>query len=274
MKLIEKNRSDIILALLFIESVFLSFAMGNRGLFWFIFIVSAVTVFLYGLLVLNIPVKTFLQENKKNDVLLIVFMTAMFNANVVVFQNRIILAIVFAVYYVGLRFLVRMFKDGPINQIQKNALNLSVFITVFLGSNFIFTFLISLEKGTNNIILIPINIILFFFIYLISYYSFTKNRVATKWSRTYSLVLALVTSEVSMLTGFYLQKYPTFYKTENISNVAITTAPLFIIVTYYCIYGLMIHKLEKNFYPRVIFEYVGTATIIILTLLVTIKWSA
>ena len=54
MSFLAKNKSDVILGLLFIESILLSLVLENKGLFWFIFIVSAITIFLYSIMVLDI----------------------------------------------------------------------------------------------------------------------------------------------------------------------------------------------------------------------------
>lgn len=272
MNLLKKNKSDLLLAFLFLESVLLSMMLDSKGFFWMLFIASSITMFFYAILFLELPIKKFLDNDKKYDVFLVVVMTAMFNANVMVFSNRLVLAISFAIYYVGLRALMGMFKKGLVNQVQKNALNLSVLLTVFLGSNLLTNITIAVEKALGEFVILPATAILFAFIYLISYYNFIKNRISKKWARLYSVVLSIILSETALIAGFYLERYPSIYKVESTSNMSIVTLPLFLVVIYYMIYGLMIHKLEKRLTSRILMEYVGISVVITLTLFITIRW--
>lgn len=274
MKAIARNKSDLILAFLYIESILLSLITENKGFFWMLFLLSTVTVFFYCLLFLEIHWKRILESEKRYDVALVVAMTVMFNANVMVFANRLLLGIIFFVYYLGVRYLMEMFKKGQVNQMQKNALNLSAIFIIFLGSNLLTNIAIAAQKGVGEIVVPIVNAMTFAFIYLISYYNFTKNKVAKKWTRAYSLVLALILTETAILSGFYLERYPTIYKAEGVSNMSIVTLPLFLVVIYYLVYGLMIHKLEKRMTPRVLMEYIGISVVIILTLFITIRWFA
>jgi len=272
MNFLTKNKSDLLLAFLFLESILLSMMLDSKGFFWMLFIASSITMFFYAIFFLELPIKKFLDNEKKYDVFLVVVMTAMFNANVMVFSNRLVLGIIFAVYYAGLRGLMGMFKKGFVNQAHKNALNLSVLLTVFLGSNLLTNITIAVEKALGEVVILPATIILFAFVYLISYYNLIKNKVAKKWAKGYSLVLSLILSETALISGFYLERYPSIYKVESTSNMAIVTLPLFLVVIYYMIYGLMIHKLEKRLTSRVLMEYVGIAVVITLTLFITIRW--
>lgn len=272
MEIFKKNKPDLILAFLYVESILLSLILENKGFFWLIFVLSSITVFFYCIIFLKIDVKKFLENEKKYDVFLVVVMTAMFNANVMVFSNRLVLAVLFLGYYLGLRYLMGMFRKGLVNQIQKNALNLSVLFTVFLGSNLLTNIAIAVEKETGEIIVVLVNVALFTFVYLISFYNFTKNKVAKKWVKTYSVVLALILSETSLIAGFYLERYPSIYKVESTSNMSIVTLPLFLVIIYYMLYGLMIHKVEKRLTSRVLMEYVGISAVIMLTLFITIRW--
>jgi hypothetical protein len=274
MQALAKYKSDTILALLFIESILLSLVVESKGLFWFLFAVSVITVFLYCLLFLNISIKKFLENKKRNDIFLIVLMTALFNANIAVFQNRIFLSVLFILYFLGIRYLIRFFDKGSMGQVQKNALNLSVLFTIFLGANLITNVVIILQKGVSDFVVLPINLLLFGFIYLLSYYHLIKNKAGKKWTRIYSLALAFILTETSLLAGFYLERYPTIYKVESMSDMAIVTLPLFLIVIYYLLYGLMIHKIEKRLTLRVLLEYLSVSIIITLTLFVTIRWFA
>ncbi len=272
MDVFKKNKSDLILAFLYVESLLLSLILENKGFFWLIFVLSSVTVFFYCIMSLRIDIKKFLESDKKYDVFLVVAMTAMFNANVMVFSNRLVLAIIFLGYYLGLRYLVGMFKKGPVNQIQKNALNLSILFTVFLGSNLLTNITIALQKETGDIIVVLANAALFAAIYFISYYNFIKNKVAKKWVKAYSVILALILSETSLIAGFYLERYPSIYKVESTTNMSIVTLPLFLVIIYYMLYGLMIHKVENRLTSRVLMEYIGISAIIMATLFVTIRW--
>lgn len=274
MKISARNKSDLVLAFLYIESILLSLIIENRGFFWLLFLLSTVTVFFYSIILLEIHWKKVLESEKKYDVAIVVAMTAMLNANVMVFANRLILGIILLAYYIGLRYLMGMFKKPAVGQIQKNALNLSVLFIIFLGSNLLTNIAIVLEKGLGEVMVALANIVMFVFIYLISYYNFTKNRVAKKWARAYSVVLALILSEASLLAGFYLERYPSIYKVESTSNMSIVTLPLFLVVIYYMVYGLMIHKLEKRLSSRVLMEYIGISVVILITLFITIRWFA
>ncbi len=274
MSFLAKNKSDAILGLLFMESILLSLVLENKGLFWLIFIASTVTVFLYSIMVLDVQIKKFWGNGRRNDIIFIITMTALMNANIMIFPNRIILAIIFAAYYAGLRYLIWMFKKETVTQIQKNAINLAALLAVFLGTNFNANIAIIAEKSMGGFVVLPATALLFAPIYLIAYYNFIKNRVAKKWTHVYSLVLALILSETALLAGFYLERYPSIYKTENASSMSIVTLPLFLVVIYYMLYGLMIHKLEKRLVPRVLMEYVGISVVIMATLFITIKWFA
>lgn len=274
MSFLAKNKSDVILGLLFIESILLSLVLENKGLFWLIFIISAITVFLYSTMVLEIPIKHLRESDKRDDVIFILVMTVLINANIMIFPNRLILSIIFLLYYSGLRYLLSIFKKDAVGQIQKNALNLSALFVIFLGINFNANISIIVEKSTGGFVVLPATVLIFVSIYLIAYYNFIKNRVAKKWAYTYSLSLALILSETALLAGFYLEKYPSIYKAESTSNMSIVTLPLFLVVIYYMLYGLMIHKLEKRLIPRVLMEYIGISTVIIATLFITIKWFA
>lgn len=274
MQALAKYRSDTILALLFVESILLSLVVENKGLFWTLFAASTITVFLYSIMFLNIPLKKFREDKKRDDILLIVVMTAMFNANITVFQNRLFLALLFIVYFVGLRYLIRIFKKEAVGQVQKNALNLSVLFTIFLGANLITNVSIILQKELSDFMTLPTNLLLFAFVYALSNYNFIKNKVSKRWARTYSLVLALVLTETSLVAGFYLERYPSIYRVESTSSMAIVTLPLFLVVIYYLVYGLMIHKLGKNITSRVLLEYLSVSTIIVATLFITIRWFA
>jgi len=273
MKNLKKNKSDLVLVFLYIESMLLSLIVENKGFFWALFILSTVTVFLYCLLFLEIHWKKVLESDKRYDVALVVVMTALFNANVMVFANRLVLAILFFIYYLGLRYLVGMFKKGAVVQTQKNAINLAVLFTVFLGANANANVSVILEKSIGSFVMILSTAIIFVSIYLISYYSFLKNKVAKKWTHAYSIVLALILSEAAIVSGFYLEKYPSIYKTESISDMSIVTLPLFLVVIYYLVYGLMIHKVEKRITTRVLMEYLGISLVIFITLFVTIMFS-
>ncbi|RJO61417.1 hypothetical protein C4544_02775 [candidate division WS5 bacterium] len=274
MQALAKYRSDTILALLFVESILLSLVVENKGLFWVLFLASTVTVFLYCLMFLNIQLKNFKEDKKRDDILLIVVMTAMFNANITVFQNRLFLALLFILYFVGLRHLVRIFEKDAMGQVQKNALNLSVLFTIFLGANLITNVSIILQKELSDFVALPANLLLFGFVYVLSNYNFIKNKASKKWARTYSLVLALILTETSLISGFYLERYPSIYKVESTSSMAIVTLPLFLVVIYYLAYGLMIHKLGKNITSRVLLEYLSVSVIIMATLFITIRWFA
>lgn len=274
MQALAKYRSDTILALLFVESILLSLVVENKGLFWTLFAASTITVFLYSIMFLNIPLKKFREDKKRDDILLIVVMTAMFNANITVFQNRLFLALLFIVYFVALRYLIRIFKKETVGQVQKNALNLSVLFTIFLGANLITNVSIILQKELSDFMTLPTNLLLFAFVYALSNYNFIKNKVSKRWARTYSLVLALVLTETSLVAGFYLERYPSIYRVESTSSMAIVTLPLFLVVIYYLVYGLMIHKLGKNITSRVLLEYLSVSTIIVATLFITIRWFA
>lgn len=274
MKIPAGNKSDLVLAFLYVESILLSLIIENRGFFWLLFAFSTITVFFYSIIFLEIHWKKILESEKKYDVTIVVVMTAMLNANVMVFANRLILGVILLAYYVGLRYLMGMFKSSTVSQMQKNALNLSVLFTIFLGSNLLTNITIILEKGVGGIAVALSNVVMFAFLYLISYYNFAKNRVPKKWARVYSAVIALILSEASLLAGFYLERYPSIYKVESTSNMAIVTLPLFLVVIYYMLYGLMIHKLEKRLASRVLMEYVGISAVILITLFITIRWFA
>jgi hypothetical protein len=274
MSFLAKNKSDVILGLLFIESVLLSLVLENKGLFWAIFVVSTITVFLYSIMVLDIHVKKFLESDKRDDVIFIIIMTALMNANITVFPNRIILGVIFIAYYIGLRYLIWMFERRTVSQTQKNALNLSVLLIVFLGANFNANIAMIAEKSIGGFVVLPATLLIFIPTYLVTYYNFTKNRVSKKWTRVYSLVMAFILSETAILAGFYLERYPSIYKVESVSNMSIVTLPLFLVVIYYMLHGLMIHKLEKRLAPRLLMEYIGISAVIMATLFVTIKWFA
>lgn len=272
MSFLAKNKSDVILGLLYIESILLSLVLENKGLFWLIFAIAAITVFLYSVMVLDIQIKKFWENGKRDDVVFVIVMTALINASITVFPNRLILSVIFLIYYTGLRYLIRMFKKGAMSQIQKNAINLSALFVVFLGANFNTNIAIIAEKGIGGFAVLPAVMLLFASVYLIARYNFSKNKVSKKWARAYSLVLALILSETALLAGFYLERYPSIYKTENAANMSIVTLPLFLVVIYYMLYGLMMHKLEKRLLPRVLMEYIGVSAVIMVTLFITIKW--
>lgn len=274
MNLLEKNRSEIILGLLFIESLFLSLVLANKLFFWMLFFLSVITVFFYALLILNIPVKKFMEHEKRDDVFLVLAMTIMLNANISVFQNRLFLALILVAYYLGLRVLVNSFKKNAASQFQKNILNLSVLFTIFLGSNLIINISVIGQKEIGEFVLVPLNLLLFAAIYLLSYYNFIKNKITAKWAKSYSLVLAFILTETSLLSSFYLERYPSIYKVESTTSMSIVTLPLFLIVIYYLVYGLMLHKLENRFTTKVIIEYLSVFSVIIITLFITIKWFA
>lgn len=272
MSFLAQNKSDVILGLLFVESILLSLVLENRGLFWLIFIVSATTVFFYSIMVLSVQVKKIWGSDKRDDVIFILAMTALLNANITVFPNRLILGIILVAYYAGLRYLIWMLRKETAGQIQKNALNLSALFIVFLGANLNANIAMIAEKSIGGFAVVLANALLFVSVYLLARYSFVKNRIAKKWARAYSLVLALVLSETALLSGFYLERYPSIYKTENVSDMSIATLPLFLVVIYYMLYGLMMHKLEKRMAPRILMEYIGISAVIMVTLFVTIKW--
>src|SRR3990167_9800502 len=192
MSFLAKNKSDVILGLLIIESILLSLVLESKGLFWMIFIVSATTVFLYSIMVLDVRVKKFWESDKRDDVIFILVMTALINANITMFPNRLILSVIFLAYYAGLRYLIWMFEKGTVSQIQKNALNLSALFVIFLGTNLNANIAMIAEKSIGGIVVLPATLLLFASIYLIAYYNFIKNRVSKKWARAYSLVLALI----------------------------------------------------------------------------------
>lgn len=269
-----KNKSDFILVLLFVESILLSLVLENKGLFWFLFVVSSMTVFLYSIMVLKVQLKGFWSHEKRNDILFILAMTSLLNANIMIFPNRIILSVIFLGYYAGLRYLIWMFKNNKTSQIQRNSLNLATLVVIFLGTNFNANIGIILEKIIGGIIVLPLTLLLFASIYLVAYYAFTKNAVKKLWAHTYSLVLALILSETALLAGFYLERYPSIYRGESSSNMSIVTLPLFLIVIYYMLYGLMIHKVQNRLNPRLLLEYLGISSIIMATLFITIKWFA
>ncbi len=273
MKLIEKNKPDILIGFLFIESLLLSLLVTNMSSFWVLYVFSILTVVFYLILKLGISPKELLEDKRKYDVFAAVMMTAMLNANISVLSNRLILIVILVAYYLGFRFVVGTFEKESLNQIEKNALNLSVLLTIFLGGNLITNLAIIVEKGTGFVVLAG-SVLLFMFVYLLSFYNFVKNKVAKKWAKVYAVVLALVLSEISLLSGFYLEKYPNLYKSDSASGIAITTASLFMVVIYYMLYGLLIHKVEKRLYPKLILEYLAISGVIIVTLFITIKWFA
>ncbi len=268
----EKYRSDVILGLLYIESMLLTLVLANKLYFWLLFILSFITVFLYMLMFFGIELKKFLEYKKRDDILFILFITAFMNANIAVFGNHFILALVFLAYFLGLRYLAGMFKKGSMNQIQKNALNLSVLLAVFLGTNILVNLEIILQKYFGDFAVLTGGLSIFAFIYLLSFYNFAKNRITKKWTKAYSTVLAFLITEISLAASFYLERYPSIYKVENTTSLSIVTLPLFTIVIYYLVYGLMIHKLEERFTSRVIIEYLSVSSVIFFTLFVTIRW--
>ncbi len=269
---LEKIRSDIILGLLFIESILLTLVVGNKLYFWLLYLLSFVSVFLYCLIVLDVPVKGFLKNTKRNDVVFIVSLAAIFNANAAIFNNRLVLALVFIGFYSGLRFLVKTFKANTATQIQRNGFNLAVLFIVFLGSNLIANLEIIAEKTFGEFAILPFNILIFALVQMATYYNFMKNRVAKRVARVYSVALALLLTETSLIAGFYIEKYPNLYKAENSANLSIVTLPLFLITIYYLTYGLMIHKIQKKFTAKVIIEYLSVSSVIFFTLFITIKW--
>ena len=274
MGLITKNKSDFLLILLFAESILLSLVLESKGMFWFLFVVAAATVFFYSVMVLKVQIKDFWSSGSRDDILFIVAMTTLLNANIMIFPNRIVLSAIFLGYYVGLRYLIWTLSKERVSQVQKNALNLSGLFLIFLGSNFNANIGIILEKSLGGVVLLPLTALLFVSIYLVSFYTLTKNSVKKVWVRTYSLTLSLILSETALLAGFYLERYPSIYRTENASNMSIVTLPLFLIVIYYMLYGLMIHKVQKRINPRLLMEYIGISTVIMATLFITIKWFA
>lgn len=272
MELLVKNKSDIFLALLFIESVVLASVVGSTGVFWFFFMVSVLTVFAYVFSEFDIRLKSFIENNHRNDALLIAFMTVVLNANVAIFLNRVIALVIFASYYLGVRYLSKSLKGQLKNQIQKNALNLSVLITIFLSSNIFTNMHIVLEKKIGGASLLLLSLATFSMVLLISYYSFIKNNIAIKWARVYSYTLALVLTEVLLVSSLYIESYPSLYGGDGMANLSITTTSLFLTVFFYSLYGLMMHKANQKFHPKIILEYVSISAVIIVTLFLTIKW--
>lgn len=272
MELIEKNKSEILLGFLFIESLLLSLLVGSAGTFWALFAISVATAFFYVILKFNVHPARVLADEHRYDIFLVVVMTAMLNANISIISNRIILLAILLAYFYGLRYLIGTFIKGTLNQVQRNSLNLAVLLTIFLGGNLITNLSMILERNIGGLAAFPSSALLFMLVYLLSFYNFVKSKVARKRAKVYAAVLALILSEVALLSGFYLEKYPNIYNSENAGNIAIATAPLFMVVIYYLLYGLLIHKVEKRIYPKLILEYIGVASVIIITLFITIKW--
>jgi len=272
MELLSKNKSDILLALLFIESVVLSSVVESTSIFWFFFIASGLTVIAYVFSEFDISIKSLPGSSHRNDALLIFFMTMVLNANIAIFLNRIVALVIFALYYLVVRYLLEALKGNIKNQIQKNALNLAVLITIFLSTNIFTNMHIVLEKKIGGLSILLLCLATFSTVYFLSYYSFVKNNIVIKWARVYSYVLAVVLTEVLLIASFYIESYPSLYGGDGVASLSITTTSLFLTVFFYSLYGLMMHKVNKKFHPKIILEYISISIVIILTLFLTIKW--
>lgn len=269
---IKQHKLDIYLALLFTESVALLSVTGKIGFFWFIFILLLLTSFLYSLAGFNSTVKSVFKSDYRYDIAFVTFMTIVLNANITVLTNKFISIIIFAVYYIGIRYFTKIRSGETKTRIQKNILNLFVLLCVFLGSNIFTNLYIAAGKSSEMLAVLIMPFLILGMVFALSYYSFVRNNIAVKWSKVYSWVLAIILTEIFLVSGFYIEEYPSLYRMEDGGGFSITTTALFMTVIYYSLYGLMIHKIDKKFHPKTILEYISISVIIITTLFLTIKW--
>jgi len=268
---IARYKSDFILLVLTLESFFLWLAAAEKGLFWLFFVISIITATILASAYFKLTILEILKSPRLPDILFFILLVLVFNVNIVIIPHILILLLALIFYFFGMKYFLKMIKKENSSQAQKNVIVLATLIILFFGSNLFTTITLNISNGSNSLALLVITLCFFAFIYLISKYSFEKNKVISQITKVYSLAISIILCELFVVFSFFSEKYPNL-KQGNTAVISISVASLFIVLVYYCIWGLLIHKLEDKLNFRIIFEYVGITFVIIMTLILTIKW--
>ena len=155
----------------------------------------------------------------------------------------------------------------------RNILILVSFFTVFMSSSMLFRILMSISD--KQIILytrLGLVAAIFILIYFIMYFlTWEKGALESRY-RTYALVVAFLCTEIAWISSVWSINYPVIGNSEKATLGGTPIGSIVVTITYYFLWGVISHKLDKNLSKKVLSEYLVFTLVFFVILFVTAKW--
>ncbi len=157
----------------------------------------------------------------------------------------------------------------------RNVLIMMTFLSVFMSSAMLFRLLMATSSFAYiAFVRTAVVLTIFLLIYFSTYFlSWEKGALETK-DRAYGLVAAFLVAQVAWVSSIWSINYPVLGVTERATLGGTPIGAIIITLTFYFLWGIISHKLDKNLNRKVLTEYILFTAVFFFILLATAKWAA
>lgn len=156
---------------------------------------------------------------------------------------------------------------------QRNILVSLSFVTLLLTLSAIFRWYVLL---TNTAIYIYLPILLVVLVglifYFLSYFLAWENGINLKKFLPYNLVNTFLAAQITLISIIWIVNYPVFSTLEKSNLGGLPLPAIYLTITFYFIWGIISHKMDKSLSRKVMTEYVIITLLFLLVLITSARW--